>query len=93
MDSINTLIYVVCLSLHTCMKDLWTSNREECVDARATVCTLLGEWGLTDTDISRRFGMTRQGVNKLRNNFRNRSQQKWSVRMAYREGKRVKTNS
>lgn len=89
MNLINTLIYAICMELQIQETDLWTSNREECVDARCVLCTILNEWGLTDTDISRRFGLTRQGVNKLRNGFYSRHRQKWNVRQAYREGKKI----
>lgn len=89
MDKIDTLIYMTCMELKVNREYLWTCNREECVDARSVICMTLSEWGLTDNDISRRFGITRQGVNKLKNSFRFRHKQKWSVRMAY---KAVKEN-
>lgn len=83
MNAIDELTSAVCRELQVRRTDLWTCNREECVDARTVLCTILGEWGLTDTDISRRFGLTRQGVNKLRNAFRMRYRTKWNVRQAY----------
>lgn len=53
------------------------SNKEEHVDARLLLVCLLHDYGLTDTKIGEYIGMTRQGVNKLRNNFHARERSSW----------------
>ena len=42
---------------------------EECVNYRGILICSLSELGLSDASISRYLGITRQGVNKLRNSF------------------------
>lgn len=73
---------VVCSLMDVCYDLLWLTNKEEYVDARAVICEIMSENGMTDKEIARTFGKTRQCINKLRNNFRYR-QRKWSVRNAY----------
>lgn len=75
----------VCNSLHVEPKRLFATNKEEYVDARALACQLLAEEGLTDSEIARLFSVSRQCVNKLKNNFKGRCQCKWTLRMAYRK--------
>lgn len=55
------------------------SNREESVDARTILIHVLSGKGITDKEISILTGLTRQGVNKLKNSVRYR-QRKWSFR-------------
>lgn len=57
--------------------DMVSSNKDEHVDARSLFVCLLHEYGLTDTRIGVYIGMTRQGVNKLRNNFHDRKKGSW----------------
>lgn len=45
------------------------SRTMECVDARALLIHCLVEKGFSDNEISRYLGITRQGVNKLKNSF------------------------
>ena len=55
------------------------SNLEEAVDARYILIYLLS-LKLTDSQISALTNLTRQSVNKIRNNFRYK-ERKWSVAM------------
>lgn len=87
MDNTETIIASICRGMGIETDLLWDSRKEEYVDARTVICTLLNEIGLTDREISLRYGITRQGVNKLRNSFYSRSRAKWRIREAYREGK------
>ena len=57
--------------------DIIHSNSEEAVDARYILIHLLSQ-KLTDTQISTLTKLTRQSVNKIRNNFQYRIT-KWSV--------------
>lgn len=81
---ISTILRKVCASLHVEPTKLFKTNKEEYVDARALVCQLYSENGLTDSEIARIFGVTRQCVNKLKNTFNERCFCKWTLRMAYR---------
>lgn len=58
--------------------DMFGSNKEECVDARYILIHLLSRY-LTDEDISRVTGLTRQAVNYIRNHFEQKMN-KWSIR-------------
>lgn len=57
--------------------DMIHSNSEEAVDARYILIHLLAQ-KLTDTQISSVTKLTRQSVNKIRNNFQYKIK-KWSV--------------
>lgn len=57
--------------------DILHTNREEAVDARAILIHVLSQRGITDTQIAALTGLTRQGVNKLKNSVRYRKR-KWS---------------
>ena len=54
----------------TGIKQLFHTNQEEAVDARTILIYILSEQGLTDTQIAELSGLTRQGVNKLKNSVR-----------------------
>ena len=49
---------------------LFHTNQEEAVDARTILIYILSEQGVTDTQIAELSGLTRQGVNKLKNSVR-----------------------
>lgn len=55
------------------------SNKEYCVDARATVVHLCIEKGLTEADLVQLTGLTQQCINKLKNSVRFR-EKGWSFR-------------
>lgn len=46
------------------------SNKEECVDARATLVGILIERKLTESDLAQLTGLTQQCINKLKNSVR-----------------------
>lgn len=56
----------------TGINQLYHTNQEEAVDARTILIYILSEQGLTDTQIAGLTGLTRQGVNKLKNSVRYR---------------------
>lgn len=58
--------------------DIIESNKEECVDARYLLIHFLSRF-LTDEDISRNAGLTRQAVNYIRNHFEQKMN-KWSIK-------------
>lgn len=58
--------------------DMIESNKEECVDARYILIHFLSQY-LTDEDISRVTGLTRQAVNYIRNHFEQKIN-KWSIK-------------
>ena len=68
---------------------VWVSNREECVESRSVVVTLLWEYGMTDEQVAKMFGFTRQGVNKLRHGCSDKMVRKVRVKEAYVEGRKV----
>ena len=55
------------------------SNREECVDARATLVGILIEHDLTEADLVQLTGLTQQCINKLKNSVRFR-EKGWTFR-------------
>lgn len=59
---------------HTGVKNeaLFSSNREEYVDARAILVNVLIGKGVSEREIASLTGLTQQCVNKLKNNFRTR---------------------
>ena len=56
----------------TGIKQLYHTNQEDAVDARTILVYILYEQGLTDTQTAELTGLTRQGVNKLKNSVRYR---------------------
>ena len=82
---IKSILQSVCNSLHVEQKKLFKTNQEEYVDARSLACQLFAEEGLTDSEIARIFGVTRQCVNKLKNNFKARCKCKWTLRTKYQK--------
>lgn len=77
LDFYNDMVVAVCKETGVCETDLIHSNSEESVDARYILIHLLSQ-RLTDTQISNLTTLTRQSVNKIRNNFQYKIQ-KWSV--------------
>ena len=57
--------------------DMVWSDKEEHVDARSLLVSLLHDHDMSDVVIARYLGMTRQGVNKLRRNFESRKGDSW----------------
>lgn len=57
--------------------DMFGTNREEAVDARSILVYVLSSKGVSDLEIAALTGLTRQGVNKLKNSYKYRKS-KWS---------------
>ena len=55
------------------------SNREECVDARATLVGILIDRDLTEAELVQLTGLTQQCINKLKNSIRFR-EKGWAFR-------------
>lgn len=73
---------VVCAVMRLNEEELMKSHREECVDGRFVLVKVLSE-RMTDEQIGREIGMTRQAVNRLRNGWKDRK--RWVVRAGYEE--------
>ena len=61
----------------TGVTDVFGSNKEESVDARAVLIYALSSKGVSDQEIASLTGLTRQCVNKLKNSHKYRKT-KWS---------------
>ena len=59
------------------VEQIFHSNKEEAVDARTILIYVLALKGISDNEIAQLTGLTRQGVNKLKNNYKYRKA-KWS---------------
>lgn len=59
------------------INDILHSNKEEAVDARTILVYTLAMKGYSDTEMAALTGLTRQGINKLKNNYKFRKT-KWS---------------
>lgn len=77
-DLYQTINSIVCRHTGIELPSLISSNKEECVDARYILVHFLSQY-LTDEDISKSTGITRQSVNYIRNHFERRTH-KWTVR-------------
>ena len=53
------------------------TNKEEAVDARTILIYVLALKGISDNEIAQLTGLSRQGVNKLKNNYKFRKS-RWS---------------
>lgn len=65
------MLWLVCDYAELPADEVLNSNREECVNARCALVKVLSEW-MTDEEIAKYTGLTRAGVNKLRNGARER---------------------
>ena len=72
------MVAAVCRHTGVGEVDVLESNKEECVDARYILIHFLSQY-LTDEDISRVTGLTRQAVNYIRNHFEQKMN-KWSIK-------------
>ena len=74
-----------CVSRHYGMEEnrMLRSNKEECVDARATLVHVCISKGLSEAELVQLTGLTQQCINKLRNSVRFR-EKKWSFRETLR---------
>ena len=62
---------------HVGLSDIFGTNKEESVDARTILVCVLSSKGISDQEIAQLTGLSRQCVNKLKNNSKYRSR-KWS---------------
>lgn len=76
----------VCRHMQVDEHSLFHSNKERCVDARYVLVSVLSEF-FTDDEVADFCGMSRTGVNKIRNRFRIRMR-KLSFRCHYTEARR-----
>lgn len=76
-DMYREVVSAVCRTTGIDEYSLFNSNSEEAVDARYLLIHFLSQ-KLTDIQISHLTKLTRQAVNKIRNNFQHRIK-KWSV--------------
>jgi hypothetical protein len=74
----------VCEETDTHPEEIFTSNRECHVEARCLLVSILSRHGYTDTCLSSLTGLTRQGVNKLRNSLEARLRHSWRLRQTER---------
>lgn len=72
------MVAAVCRHTGVGEVDVLESNKEECVDARYILIHFLSQY-LTDEDIPRVTGLTRQAVNYIRNHFEQKMN-KWSIK-------------
>lgn len=77
-DLYQIMMSTVCRHTGVGELDMIESNKEECVDARYILIYFLSKY-LTDEDISKNTGSTRQAVNYIRNHFENKMN-KWSIK-------------
>lgn len=62
-----------------------SSKKEECVNARYILVSILGEW-YTDNEIAELTGLSRPCTNKIRNKFKSRLK-RYNVNCQYQEAK------
>jgi hypothetical protein len=77
-DLYQIMMSTVCRHTGVGELDMIENNKEECVDARYILIYFLSKY-LTDEDISKNTGLTRQAVNYIRNHFENKMN-KWSIK-------------
>lgn len=65
--------------------DLIYSKKQQCVDARSILINLLFGLGFPDVLTARYLGMTRQGVNKLKNTLENRKRHSFILSTCYQQ--------
>ena len=66
-------------------EDLIYSKKQECVDARSILISLLHGLGFPDILTARYLGVTRQGVNKLRNTIEDRKRHSFILSTCYQQ--------
>ena len=73
------MMAAVCLHYGMEETRILRSNKEECVDARATLVSIGIERGFSEAELVQLTGLTQQCINKLRNSVRFR-EKKWGFR-------------
>ena len=82
-DFFITVLNRVCESMELTENDVLHSNKDECVDARYLVVSLLSE-RLSDRQIADVSGWSYQLVNKARNSFSDRCKYRWGLKGLYK---------
>lgn len=77
-DLYQEILDIVCRVTGIGYDEIFSSNKEQCVDARSLLINTLIDKGLTEREIVYLTKMSQQRVNKLKNNFKYRIG-KWSV--------------
>lgn len=83
LESYQQIFAAVCRHYGLEEARLLRSNKEECVDARATLVHVCISKGLSEAELVQLTGLTQQCINKLRNSVRFR-EKKWSFRETLR---------
>ena len=83
-DYFESVLNRVCESMELTCDDVLHSNKDECVDARYLVVSLLSE-RLSDRQIADVSGWSYQLVNKARNSFSYRCKYRWGLKGLYKE--------
>lgn len=83
-DLFNEVLENVCRSLELDRESVMHSNKEECVDARYVVISVLSE-RLSDRQIAEVSGWSVQLVNKAKNAFKERCKFRWGLKELYKE--------
>ena len=82
-DFFITVLNRVCESMELTCDDVLHSNKDECVDARYLVVSLLSE-RLSDRQIADVSGWSYALVNKARNSFSDRCKYRWGLKGLYK---------
>ena len=82
-DFFITVLNRVCESMELTCDDVLHSNKDECVDARYLVVSLLSE-RLSDRQIADVSGWSYALVNKARNSFSERCKYRWGLKGLYK---------
>ena len=82
-DFFITVLNQVCESMELTCDDVLHSNKDECVDARYLVVSLLSE-RLSDRQIADVSGWSYALVNKARNSFSERCKFRWGLKGLYK---------
>lgn len=75
---------VVCRMTGVDECSLFTTNREESVDARAMLSYVLSLHGFSDADSAELTGLSRQCINKLKNSIRYR-RTRWTFKVTLQQ--------
>lgn len=79
---------VICIAGEVCgvdPVDIMSFNREECVNARGILIIILLDKGYSEKVVADLTGLTRRGVNRIKNDFPDRIRRNWMIHMLDRE--------
>ena len=81
----NEVVNIVSVRTGIDDNDLIHSKKQECVDARSILINLLCTLGFPDSLTARYLGITRQGVNKLKNTLEDRKRHSFILSTCYQQ--------